>query len=198
MKTDAMNLLREAARNLGAKDAIITNAMLYEALSADAQAERDRIRRRCNQMVNTGELCRIRPGHYRYNAKSAPARSEQKTSAMYRALRSAKPGFTATDIARTSGASYTHVIKYFKFLEEAGFIVRHGRAPKGTLYKGTKLLRETMRTPMPPRPLGDPFEAERKLVHELVGLMLLKDPYRPDVQRNICDKCHKLLERFEK
>jgi len=196
MKTDAMSRLREAVCNLGTSGKIVSNAMMYQALGADDQAERDRIRRRCNQMVQTGELIRVKPGHYTYNSKAAPARNEQKLSAVYRALRSSKPGFTCMDIARTSGASYTHVIKYLKFLEDKGFVRRHGKAGNSITYKGTNLLRETRHTPLPPRPLGDPFEEERKLVHELVGLFLLKDPYQPAVARQISANCTAILNRF--
>jgi len=198
MKTDAMSRLREAVCNLGASGEIVSNAMVYEAMGAEDQAERDRIRRRCNQMAQTGELIRVKPGHYKYNSKAAPARNERKMSAMYRALRSARPGFTCMDITRTSGASYTHVIKYFKFLEAQGFIFRHGKSGNNVTYKGTKLLKETRRTPYPPKPLGDPFETERKLVHELVGLFMLKDPYQPAVARQISKKCQGILERFNK
>ena len=197
MKSKDMTALRTAARNLGAKGEIITNAMLYSALGAEEQAERDRIRKRCGSLVKTGELKRLEPGQYRYNSDAAPARSGELITRMWRALKSSKPGFSAQDIARVSGAGYTYVIKYFRFLESDGFITRHGRSGNTLLYKGTKKMRETQRAPMPPRPLGDPFETERKHVHDLVGLFMIKDPNRPDVKKQISEKCRAILDRFE-
>lgn len=198
MKTDAMSSLREAARNLGAKKAIITNAMFYKALRADEQAERDCIRKRCNSLVRTGELVRIKPGQYRYNAEAAPARSGELITRMWRSLKTSKPGFSCQDIARVSGASYSHVVKYFRLLEEKDFIRRHGRSGNTLLYKGTGTMRDTIRAPMPPRPLSDPFESERKCVHELLGLFLLKDLNKPAVQREILANCRDIQDRFEK
>lgn len=197
MKTKEMTALRTAARNLGAKGEAITNAMFYAALGADEQKERDRIRKRCGTLVKTGELKRIKPGQYRYNPNAAPARSGELITRMWRSLKSANPGFTAQGIAKISGASYTHVIKYFRFLESDSFITRHGRTGNTLKYKGTKKMRETQRAPMPPRPLGDPFEVERKHVHDLVGLFMIKDPNRPDVKKQIAEKCRAILDRFE-
>ena len=169
MKTDAMDALRTAVRNLGEKGKTVSTAMIYKALGVDDQAERDRIRKRCGGLVKTGELERLSPGQYRYNSKAAPSRSGELITCMWRALKSSNPGFSCQDLARVSGATYTHVVKYLQFLEGEGFICRHGRKGNTNLYKGMGKMRDTISAPMPPRPLRDPFEPERKHLHDLIG-----------------------------
>jgi hypothetical protein len=193
-----MTKLREAARNMGRAHGEITTPMLYEALGAgqDDQAERARIRRRCNQMVAAGELTRIRSGVYRYNAGAAPARHGEHMTRMCRAIKSSATGFTQQDIARVSGATVTHVCKYFGFLTQEGYLRRAGKRGQSALYRATQKMRAVTSAPLPPRPLTDPFEDERRAVHELVGLFLLRDPYRPDVQRKILAACRAIEARF--
>lgn len=198
--SEAMTALRDAARNLGAGGADITNGMLYAALGTTVAEteERDRIRRRCNQLVRTGELERIRPGLYRYNPGAAPAQAHDKVSSMWRAVRSAAPGFAAQDVARVSGAAYNYAIKYLKFLETAGFLRRHGRSGNALLYCLTAQGRAQRQSPLPPKPIRDPFEEERRHVHELVGLFLLRDPYQPAVRNQIVESARAILARFDK
>jgi hypothetical protein len=200
MKTDAMTALREVARNMGKDGREITNAMLYTALGVPKEdtAERDRIRRRCNTMVFSGELKRVRPGCYTYNFKAATARDHDKLIAIWRAIKSAKPGFTAQEITRVSGADYTYVVKYFKHLEFEGYIKRHGRDGNTLLYRITAKTRSLKQAPHPPRAIKDPFAEERRQLHELVGLFLLRDPYQPAVRDKIVAACRTILARFEK
>lgn len=150
MKTSNMDNLRLICQQLGAKGSEITNAMLYAALgvSKEDQPERDRIRRRCNQMVRYGEMIRIKPGCYLYN--KAPRRDAKLYSNAWRAIRSAKPGFCAQQIARISGASYNHICKWFRFLEENGYIKRHGREGNTLLYRATLKSQKANSAPLPP------------------------------------------------
>lgn len=196
--SDAMTNLREAARNLSGQYDTISTPMLYAALGvgSEDQQERDRIRRRCNQMVKTGELVRVKPGSYKYNADAAPARHGEFMTRIIRAMKSASKPFTQQDIARVSGATLSHVSRYMKFLVEDGYVRPHGKRGLSSLYRCTQKLRAEMNAPLPPRPLNDPFETERAYVHELVGLFLLRDPYRPDVQRKIVKCCDAIRERF--
>jgi predicted transcriptional regulator len=200
MKTDAMTALREVVQNLGRGGDEITHPMIYAALGVPREdtAERDRIRRRCNMMVQSGELKRIKPGHYTYNPRAATARDHDKLIAMWRAIKSAKPGFTAQEITRVSGAEYSYAIKYLKHLEAEGYIKRHGRDGNTLLYRATAKTRGQSKTPHPPRAIKDPFAEERRQLHEMVGLFLLRDPYQPAVRDKIVAACRTILARFEK
>lgn len=195
--TAAMTRLRQAAQTLGAKDAIISNAMLYQALGATEQPERDRIRKRCTTLVKTGELVRAGRGQYRYNKAAAPARSGELITRMWRTLKSSSTPFTCQDLSRISGACLSHALKYIQFLQSDGFIRLHGKRRHSKLYRTTQRVRETQSAPMPPRPMTDPFEDQRRHVHELVGLFLLRDPYQPAVRQQITAACRAILDRFD-
>lgn len=198
MKTDAMTMLREAARTLSAAHESVTTPMLYQALgvSKDDQTERSRIRRRCNQLVQSGEMTRLDQGIYRYNKDAASARVGELVTRMWRAMTSTSSGFSVQDVARISGACLSHASKYISYLADAGYVRQHGKHGNSRLYRGTGKMRETLRAPMPPRTLSDPFADERKHVHELVGLFLLKDMHRPAVQQEIVVHCRAIEARF--
>lgn len=198
MRTDAMNALRDAARNLGRDGAVFSNAMLYQALGAGPEdtPERDRIRKRCSMLIRSGELTRVGRGQYCYNRDAAPARSGELITRMWRAMTSASTGFAVQDIARISGACLSHASKYITFLVDEGYLRRHGKRGQSRLYRGTATMRETVRAPMPPRTLRDPFEDERRRMHELLGIFLLQDMNKPAVQKRIVDHCRAIEARF--
>ncbi|MBU1002761.1 MAG: hypothetical protein KKE73_09580 [Proteobacteria bacterium] len=200
MKTDAMTALRDAASNLGRGGKELTNALLYAALGVPTQdtAERDRIRKRCTMLVRSGELVRIAPGRYTYNFKATPAQTHIIAAQMWRAIRSAGPGFTVQEITRLSGANYNYATKYIRHLEGEGYILRHGRDGNVLKYRMSSKGRQARNAPLPSKPITDPFEDERRAVHELVGLFLLRDPYQPAVRERIVTASRTILERFEK
>lgn len=197
MRTEKMTRLRECVRSYSDIYGYVNHHMIFRALGAEDESEKARIRRRTNQLVKTGELTRKRPGVFFYNAEAAPARGADKLSRIWRAVRSAKPGFAAHDLARISGAEYSYVIKYLQALENENYIRRSGKKGNNVLYRGTEKLRNKLTTFMPPRPISDPFAEERKSVHSLVGLFMLSDLYRPAARKRIVENCRTLLARFE-
>ena len=197
MTTTAMDHQRTVCRRLGAQGREITTPMLYQALAADTQAARDLVRKRCNQLVKSGELVRIAPGRYRYNRAAAPVRDAEMITRMWRALRSSKPGFSVADIARISGASYSHACKYLQFLRDEGAVKQHGRDANTILYRLAASARERKDAPLPPRPLRDPFATEREAAAELTRLIMCRDLYQPAVAESVCEQCRTILARFD-
>jgi hypothetical protein len=190
--------LREAARNLGKGGAVFSNRMLYQALGGVDEPAKDRIRRRAASLVTTGEFIRVGRGEYRYNPKAAPARNGEMITRMWRALKSAKPGFSVQDLARISGAGYSNTLGYIRCLEEAGYLRTCGRNGNTILYRATEKARNQVHAHQPPRPLRDPFENEKEKVHELVSYFMLRDLYQPAVRKSVVACCKTILDRFER
>ncbi|ABB40146.1 hypothetical protein Dde_3352 [Oleidesulfovibrio alaskensis G20] len=190
--------LREAARNLGKGGAVFSNIMLYQALGGVDQPAKDRIRRRAVSLVTSGELIRVGRGQYRYNAKAAPARSGELITRMWRAVKSAKSGFSTQDLARISGAGYSHALRYMRHLENDGYLRTCGRNGNTILYRATEKARNQVHAYQPPRQLRDPFENEKEQVHELVSLFMLRDLYQPAVRKSVVACCKNILARFER
>ncbi|KHK02798.1 ATP-binding protein [Desulfovibrio sp. TomC] len=117
---------------------------------------------------------------------------------IWRAIRSAKPGFSWTDIAQVSRVSYTHTRKYGQWLLDEAFVERHGRKGATYLFRATLRAKDTVETPYPPQDVTDPFEVERNAACRLVRSFMERDPYQPAVRGKIIDNCRAILARFEK
>lgn len=88
------------------------------ALNAHEKKEKVRIRETINYLKRTKQVIALRRGFYRYKIYQKPLTNIAK---MWRAMK-IKEYFTRFDIERLSGASGTHVRKYFIYLKNAGFI----------------------------------------------------------------------------
>jgi hypothetical protein len=88
-------------------------------LGVRTYAEMEKLRSALKGLVRNGEVISLRPGFYRYAKKEKPLSMVAK---MWRAML-IKGSFTRRDIGRLSGASITHVHKYFMKLEREGLIV---------------------------------------------------------------------------
>lgn len=190
-------LLREAARNLGETEEVFSNKMLYAALGADSDEERDRIRTRVSALVRTGEMVRVSRGQYTYNHKAAPSREAKTITCMWRTLKTATPGFSVYELARISGVGYDHAQKYLKALTEVGYVRRSGKKGNTVLYCSTNKLRQQKYAYQPPRKLSDPFEAEKKCLHELVGIFMQRDLHKPKTKQRVAELANSILARFE-
>jgi len=190
--------LRAAAQTLGAGGAVFSNQMLYQALGGVDGPAKDRIRRRAAALLMTGEFIKAGRGQYRYNAKAAPVRNGELLTRMWRAVKSAKPGFSVQDLARVSGVSYRHACGYMRWLEKDGYIQPRGRSGNTILYRPTEKTRSQIHAYQPPRPLRDPFEKEKEQVHELVSLFMLRDLYQPAIRNTVVACCKTILARFER
>lgn len=190
-------LLREAARNLGKTEDIFSNKMLYAALGASSEEDKNRIRTQASALVRSGELLRVSRGQYRYNAQAAPAREAEKITRMWRTLKTTKPGFSVYELARVSGAGYHHALSYIRALEKAEYVRRSGRQGNTILYKITALLRNQKYAFHPPREFVDPFADEKAALHELVGMFMQRDLHQPKVKQRVAELSKTILARFE-
>lgn len=198
MRTDEMDSLRLVIQGLtvNGKEPV-TNKLLYEAMGLDNEPAKARLRSRINDLIKRAELTRIEDGKYAYNPK-ARLRSGEFYQRIWRAIRSAKPGFSWTDIAQVSRVSYTHARKYGQWLLDEAFVERHGRKGATYLFRATLRAKDTVETPYPPQDVTDPFEVERNAACRLVRSFMERDPYQPAVRGKIIDNCRAILARFEK
>ena len=198
MSSRKMPLLREAARNLGTTEEVFSNKMLYAALGADSEADKDRIRTQASALVRSGELKRVARGQYRYNLQAAPSREAEKITRMWRTLKTSKPGFSIQELARVSGAGYHHAAGYVRALEKAEYVRRAGKQGNTILYRATAKVRQQQHAFQPPKGLSDPFEVEKACLHELLGLFMQRDLQQPKVKQRVAELCQTILNRFEK
>jgi len=198
MRTEEMDRVRLVIQGLtvNGKEPV-TNALLYEAMGLTVEADKARLRSRINDLVKRGELSRIEDGKYRYVPK-ARIRSGEYYQRVWRAIRSAKPGFSWTDLAQVSRVSYTHCHRYGQWLAEEGYIERHGRKGATSLYRATLRAKDTVETPYPPLDIADPYETERNAACRLVRALMERDPGQTAVKNKIIDNCRAILARFAK
>lgn len=176
----------------------VTNALLFEALACEDEPAKARVRRQVNEMVRRQELTRVEDGVFRFNPHAVGKRQGEFLQRIWRAVRSAKPGFSYQDLASVTRVSYDHVRRYCLWLAEEGFLERHGMRGPSQLFRATEKTRQQIATPYPPRRINEPFEAEKRSALDLTRLFLLKDPYQPAVQAKIIENCRAILDRFQK
>lgn len=196
MRTDEMDAVRGVIQGLtvGGRDPV-AYGLLYEAMGITGDREKACVRSRVNELIRRGELKRVQDGLFTYHPK-ARLRSGEFYQRVWRAIRSAKPGFSWAGIAQVSRVSYTHVRKYGQWLIETGYVERHGRNGPTYLFRGTAACRDTVETPFPPIEANDPFEAERTAACRLVRLFMERDPYQ--VRAKIVQQATLILDRFSK
>ncbi len=178
--------------------AAVSPALVCEALG-EKRAD-PRVQGIMGDMARRGELERIGTAQYRYNpeALEGSRRDSEFYPRIWRAIRSAKPGFTLQDIALVTRVSYSHVRKYSNFLEEAGHLARYGMSGQRRQWRATQLAQDTPEAPYPPKKIKDPFEREKNMALGVVQAFLLRDPYQPAVRTKIVENCRAILARFEK
>ena len=114
MKESFLQRVRQSAINLGE----FTINDLTIALPVCTYAEKEKARWSVKSLKRSGEVISVRPGLYRYIGKD---KTLNKLARIWRAMR-IKGYFTRQEIGRLSGASKTHVHKYFMYLERKGII----------------------------------------------------------------------------
>lgn len=175
----------------------VSPALVCEALG-EKRAD-PRVQGIMGDMVRRGELERIGTAQYRYHPEALDdsRRDSEFYPRIWRAIRSDKPGFTLQNIALLTRVSYSHVRKYANFLEDAGFIARHGMDGQRRRWRATQLAQDTPEAPYPPKKIKDPFEREKNLALGMVQAFLLRDPYQPAVRTKIIENCRAILARFK-
>lgn len=200
MRTFEMAMLRRTVQNYtqnGKRE--LDNKGLAQVLGLTSEAEKARMRSRLGDMVARKELIRKGAGRYEYNPKANPdGQVHESYHKLYRAVRSSKPGFSASDISQVSRVSYTQARRYINYLESEGFLKRYGRNGNTLLYRATQKARNQRETPHPPVAIKDPFESEKSAALRLVRQFMEEDLYQPAKRRKIIENCRLILSRFEK
>lgn len=199
MRTPEANRVRLVIQGLsvGGKQTV-THALVFEALGCADEPAKARVRRQVNDMVRRKELTRVEDGVFRFNPDAVGQQQGELLQRVWRAIRSAKPGFSYQDLASVTRVSYDHVRRYCLWLAEDGFLKRHGMRGPSQLFRATEKARQQVETPYPPRRINDPFEAEKRSALELLRLFLLHDPYQPAMRSKVVENCRAILARFEK
>ncbi|MGE4297563.1 MAG: hypothetical protein AB7E47_05995 [Desulfovibrionaceae bacterium] len=199
MRSAGMGMLRAAIQELAAQGGTICAAAVCQAVGAKSTAERDRVYDRIREMMKSGELRREHKGVYTYNPdfQTETVRRAGKTYVrMWRAITVQKPGWTVAVIARVALCSEGQVRKFLAWLQEQGFIARHGQHLNAHLYRVTAEGRAQRDTPWPSFPMRDPFARERRAGVEIVRALMERDPGRTATAAKIRAACAALLERF--
>lgn len=189
-----MDALRSALQGLSGRE--ITNALLYEIMGVDSEEERARLRRSLTHLVRKRELLRQAPGTYLYNPKATSPQAGEMCSRIWRAIRASKPGWSKLDLSLTTRVSHSHLSQYVNWLEDQGYVERHGRKGNVVLYRGTGKAREQRETPFPPREARDPFAEARAACARLVRVMMTRDLYQPSACKEVVKECAAIMARF--
>ena len=173
-----------------------SNILIYKALALKTDAEKTSLRSRLRDLIKSDEIERIRIGTYIYKPKVHFLRSDS-FGRMWKIIRASSPTFKIAEIAALAHVEVSFVSKYCRFLLEQGYISKNGKSGAKILYSATKLGRDTIKTPHPPRPIRDPFEAERKAMSNLARIFFEQDPYAPATQNKIIKNCRTIMDRFK-
>lgn len=192
-----MEMVRTAMQSFCKGSKQVSNAQLYELLSLTNEKEKDSLRARINGLVQQGEAKRVGRGIYEYNFKHRP-RKNTTFPIVWRFVRMQKLGWSFKEASQLTRISYTQVLRYCTWLENAGYIIHFGKIGTTNLYRATELADRTPETPYPAMTDKNPFERENSAAARLATLMLCHDPYQTTVAKEIVKHCNTLLARFNK
>ena len=197
-RTAEMDRVRRTIQGLcQSSNDLISNARLYEVFGLATEPEKARLRSRLGDLIRRCELIRVQDGIYSYNPGAAPQQDGEVFQRIWRVVRSRAPGFTYRDVGLISGASDRTVRRYLKFLIDEGFIVRHGKSGNTRHFRTTQKGKIQRETPFMPRPLPDPFKAERDAACRIVRALMEMDPYQPQTARKIATDSRIISDRFQ-
>ncbi|MDR2055632.1 MAG: hypothetical protein LBQ10_07180 [Desulfovibrio sp.] len=189
------DMVREAMRSFCRGGNQVSNAQLYKVMALTCEQEKDRLRTRITDMIKAGEVIKIASGLYEYNFRHR-VRKNTTFPVVWRFVRTQKPGWSIGYACQLTRVSHTQVARYCGWLENEGYIARHGKDGTTTLYRATDKADRTPETPYPPITDKNPFERENAAAARLATLMLCHDPYQPRVAAEIVKQCNVLLARF--
>ncbi|WP_419008615.1 hypothetical protein [Desulfovibrio sp.] len=189
--------VRSALQALGEGGKEISYRLVYEALGLESEAEQAVVRSRISDMTRHGEVKRTRTGCFTYDFKHRP-REAKSYEALWRFVRKAKPGWSLSECAMMTRVSYTRALRYCRWLEEEGYILRDGKDERNaSTWRATVKADKTPETPYPPLRETDPFVRERAAAATIARLLLCADPYAKRTAQGITEACKVLLARFD-
>lgn len=196
-KEVSKDAVRAALQALGEGGKEISYRLVYEALGLESEAEQAVVRSRISDMTRHGEVKRTRTGCFTYDFKHRP-REAKSYEALWRFVRKAKPGWSLSECAMMTRVSYTRALRYCRWLEEEGYILRDGKDERNaSTWRATVKADKTPETPYPPLRETDPFVRERAAAATIARLLLCADPYAKRTAQGITEACKVLLARFD-
>jgi hypothetical protein len=191
-------MVREAVRSFCQGGKRVSNAQLYEAMALSSEPEKDRLRARVGCLVQQGEVIKVAPGLYEYNAKFRLRQAGESFPKLWRFVRTQKAGWSISQASQLVRVSYTQASRYCTWLENEGYITRSGKDGQTHLYRATDKADRTPETPYPPHTDRNPFARENVAAAQIARLLLCHDPYQQKTARDIVAACKVLLARFDK
>ena len=174
----------------------VSYADIFQAFSLSGEGEKRRLRKKMRAMMNRGELVRVSPGVFTYHPEALGQRYQEGYQRVWRALRSARPGWSWQDLALVTRMSYAMVRNYALWLQDQGYVAPLGRQGVTRLWRATSKAMEQPETPYPPPTPRDRYADQRSAACRLVRCLMERDPGRPVVAAQIVKECHQILERF--
>lgn len=187
---------RDAVETILQKTSIVSIRQISNILGLKDEPGKARVRRALQYLFSHGTAKRLRDGVYQYARPICKAPEGQQK--MWRAIR-CNQQFNVYDIVLLTDASSNYIERYFKYLEEQGYIKDTGRKKdKKKIYRKTdKATRNTpiytqMKTPEKPESWKE-FEEK---VWELVRLVLKCDRKNKPRMQEIIKQLGKLVEKI--
>lgn len=179
---------------------IVTYPEIYEELEVPDD-RKEWVRNTLSDMARRRLLERVYVGRY----KAGPRLTEpqyrvvESFPRIWRGIDSSKPGWSITDICRKTMLSYACVRRHCMYLEENGYIRRHGRASdsRTRLYSATMKFHNQFEIPFPTKAARkDPYCREKQAATAITRL--LREPTKTEpVRQKILEQIGVLLERFQ-
>lgn len=199
MSRPSADQIRQAIKGLCLKAGDrISYADIFHVFGLTDGRDKDNTRRAMGDFIKRGELKRVSPGMFTYHPEAIKRQEVEGYNRMWRAIRAVRPGWTTADIEQVTRMSRNHAQKYCRWLHAEGFITPHGRQGNTRLWRITTKGRDHQQTPLPPRAIKDPYQAEKNAACRLVRCLMSRDPGKPATRQKIITECTAILARFEK
>ena len=172
MRTEGMDQVRAALKALSNNgENTVTAVMLAQSMGFETESQKQVMRRRVHTLIDRGEAEKAGYGEFRYIPGHEPSRRGESFIRIWKAIRIQTPGWRKQAIAALTRFDRTTIDKYVKWLEDEGFVERHGRTGNTTLWRTTAKGFAQRDTPWPPAGVTSPYEAENAAMGRLCTLM---------------------------
>ena len=174
----------------------VSYADIFQAFSLSGEGEKRRLRKKMRAMMNRGELVRVSPGVFTYHPEALGQRYQEGYQRVWRALRSARLGWSWQDLALVTRMSYGMVRNYALWLQDQGYVAPLGRQGVTRLWRATSKAMEQPEPPYPPPTPRDRYADQRSAGCRLVRCLMERDPGRPVVAAQIVKECQVIFKGF--
>lgn len=196
-RTAKMEQLRATLRAFcptGADREAVTVSALAAVMGVQTD-ERQTLRKRIRDMLQRGELRRVKTGWFVRVPHNEPGRFGESPGRIWRAVHVQAAPFTARKISQISRCSVATVGHYLSWLAQDGYVEFAGYENRSRRYSVTPKGKFFREIPYPPSLFVDPTEAERVACWRLMQLYH-EDVTAPAVVKQIRENLATLNARF--